>query len=142
MRPVESVEPACSASVSIIIKNNLAEPPLNFQVTDRAHIFLNYHLLFSGFLGKKYLYIHTHTHKQGICLSLAEPLINPVLIHLPNCAFLFPLSSFCILQLLHWVGGLEGKHIHYVASKQDGNHTAGNKIKFTAFPCTCHKLLI
>ena len=92
MKPVASVEPACSASVSIIIKNNLVEPPLNFQVTDRAHIFLNYHLLFSGFLGKKYLCIHTHTHKHGICLSLAEPLINPVLIHIPNFAFLFSLS--------------------------------------------------
>lgn len=64
MRPVESVEPACSASVSIIIKNNLVEPPLYFQVTDRAYIFLNYHLLFNGFLGKKIcIYTHIHTSK-------------------------------------------------------------------------------
>lgn len=93
----------------------------------------NYHLFFSLFLKEQRMYI------KGICLSLVELLINTVLIHLSNSALLF---SFFILQLLHWVGGLEGKHIHYVARKQDRNCTAGDKIKFTAFPCTCHKLLI
>lgn len=134
MRPVGSSRAACSVCVSLIIKNNLFEPTLNFQ----GSVFLNYHLLFSGFMGKKFM--HTHAHAKGICLSLVELLINPFLIHLPNCALLF--FSFFILQLLHWVGGLEGKHIHYVASIQDRNRPAGDKIKFTDFPCTCHKLLI
>ena len=97
MRPVESVEPVSSAQISIIIKNNLFESPFNFQGTVTAQIPLNYHLLFSGFLKKKKMCVYIHTHTHGICLSLAELLINLVLIHLPNCAFLFShsLSSNC-----------------------------------------------
>lgn len=98
MRPVGSSRAACSVCVSLIIRNNLFEPTLNFQ----GSVFLNYHLLFSGCMGKKFM--HTHAHAKGICLSLVELLINPFLIHLPNCALLFSLSlsSNCSTGLGVW----------------------------------------
>lgn len=90
-----SVEPAF-ACVSLTIKNNLSGPPLNFQ----GKIELQFSLIITSCLVYFWKKNHTHTytrtrartHTHGICLSLFELLINPVLIHLPTCALLFSLS--------------------------------------------------